>query len=52
MFLVTMLHPIFVMGIVVILATLIEIFGSASRSIPGLDSFASARFPSSYKLAL
>lgn len=34
MFLVTVLHPIFVMGIVVILATLIQIFGSASSHVP------------------
>jgi len=34
MFLVTVLHPIFVMGIVVVLATLIQIFGSVGRLIP------------------
>jgi ABC-type transport system involved in multi-copper enzyme maturation permease subunit len=34
MFLVTLLHPIFVMGIVAVLATLIEMFGSESRNIP------------------
>ena len=35
MFLVTLLHPVFVMGIVAVLATLVQIFGSASSSIPG-----------------
>ncbi len=34
MFLVTVLHPLFVMGIVLVLATLIQIFDSASRLIP------------------
>jgi ABC-type transport system involved in multi-copper enzyme maturation permease subunit len=34
MFLVTMLHPILVMGIVVILATLIQVFASASSHMP------------------
>jgi ABC-type transport system involved in multi-copper enzyme maturation permease subunit len=34
MFLVTMLHPILVMGLVVILATLIEVFGSTTNHIP------------------
>ncbi len=34
MLLVTVLHPIFVMGIVVVIATLIEFFGSASNHIP------------------
>lgn len=35
MLLVTVLHPIFVMGIIVVIATLISIFQSASRFIPG-----------------
>ena len=35
MFLVTLVHPIFVMAIVAIVATSIEVFGAASRSIPG-----------------
>jgi hypothetical protein len=34
MLLVTVLHPIVVMGIVIILATLISIFGSVSSHIP------------------
>jgi ABC-type transport system involved in multi-copper enzyme maturation permease subunit len=34
MFLVTVLHPVVVIGIVVVLATLVAIFGSASRHIP------------------
>jgi len=34
MLLVTMLHPILVMGIVVVLATLVQLFGSASSPIP------------------
>jgi ABC-type transport system involved in multi-copper enzyme maturation permease subunit len=34
MFLVTLVHPIFAMGIVAILATLIELFGQSSHSIP------------------
>lgn len=34
MFLVTMLHPILVMGLVVILATLIQVFGSTTNHIP------------------
>lgn len=34
MFLVTMLHPILVMGLIVILATLIEVFGSTTNHIP------------------
>jgi hypothetical protein len=35
MFLVTVLHPIFVIGIVIVLATLVSIFGSTSISVPG-----------------
>jgi ABC-type transport system involved in multi-copper enzyme maturation permease subunit len=34
MFLVTLLHPVFVMGVVIVLATLTLIFGSASSHIP------------------
>ena len=34
MFLVTLLHPVVVMGVVIVLATLIQIFGSASSHIP------------------
>lgn len=35
MFLVTVLHPVFVMGIIVVLATLVETFQRASNHIPG-----------------
>lgn len=34
MFLVTLLHPVLVMGAIVILATLVQIFGSTSKYIP------------------
>jgi ABC-type transport system involved in multi-copper enzyme maturation permease subunit len=34
MFLVTMLHPILVMGLVIVLATLIQIFGSTASHMP------------------
>jgi len=34
MFLVTMLHPVVVIGLVVVLATLVQIFSSATRHIP------------------
>ncbi len=34
MFLVTMIHPILVMGIVIIVATLIQVFASASTHMP------------------
>jgi len=34
MFLVTVLHPVFVMGIVVVLATLVQVFQQASGRIP------------------
>ncbi len=34
MFLVTVLHPLFVMGIILLVATLVQIFGSATRLVP------------------
>ncbi len=34
MFLVTMLHPVLVMGLVIVLATLIQIFGSTASHMP------------------
>ena len=34
MFLVTLLHPVFVMGIVAVLATMVQVFGSTTSSIP------------------
>ncbi|MBZ5522062.1 MAG: ABC transporter permease [Acidobacteriia bacterium] len=35
MFLVTLLHPLFVLGIVVVLATLVQVLGADSSRIPG-----------------